>query len=191
MDEFQEPIDFELWLNAEIFRKQKFLRSQFIKVLEEVGNSISLQELEGISPKSRGFKISKGNDLVGFPYQVLDLIRDFDPENGSNIRLLNWFGNGFFVTILLGKNKKNHLLQFLNHGFSYGLSESQWDYPDLILNQNQTNSLEKILKSELGFHHWIKDIHLDSEQKALSFFLSEEVKKILGILRLPTEQSRI
>lgn len=191
MDEFEKPLDLDLWLNADLFRQQNFLKSQFINILEMVGNSISNFEFEDISPKSRGSKISKGNDLLGFPYQVLDLVRDFEISNGVNIRLLNWFGNGFFITVFLGKNRRNPVHQLLELGFSFGLCENQFDYPDLILNKNQTTDLKKIQVSTLGFHHWIKSFDIESDPNSNSEILSLEIKKILGILRLASEQSRI
>lgn len=191
MEEFQKPLDLSLWLNADVFRQQNFLKRQFIHLLEEVGNSFSPDEFDGITLNSRGAKISKGNDLLGFPYQVLDLIRDFNAFNGVNIRLLNWFGNGFFVTILLGKNRENPIDSFLELGFSFGISENQWDYPDLILNKNQTVDPKKIAAAELGFNHWIKSFEIGPDPKTNSDLLAGELKKILGILRLPSEKSRI
>ena len=145
MDSLQKPIDLDLWLNAELIQRQNLLKRQFIAVLENVANTFSSDDFREISPKSKGIKISKGNDLLGFPYQVLDFIRDFDTVNGANIRLLNWLGNGFYISILLGKNRRNPIQEFQNLGFSFGLSENQWDYPDLrvkstffLLNQPQT-----------------------------------------------------
>ncbi|RIW15050.1 hypothetical protein D0X99_11410 [Algoriphagus lacus] len=187
MDEIQTPIDLDLWLNSDLFRRQNLLKSQFIAILEEVGNNFPNRDLTRISPNSRGIKISKGNDLLGFPYQVLDLIRDFDTLEGVNIRLLNWFGNGFFITVLIGKNRNNPIKEFLEMEFSFGQSENQWDYPDLILTKNFTTSQEKISKSELGFHHWIKRVDLLPEPQTIVKYLNGELKKIIGILELPKD----
>lgn len=191
MNKSQELLDLDLWLNTDLIRRQNFLKSQFISILEEVANSFSISDFENISPRSRGSKISKGNGLLGLPYQVLDLIRDFDSLEGANIRLLNWFGNGLFVSVLMGKNRWNPVAPLLEHGFSYGLSESKWDYPELILNKNQTRDPKTILAAEPGFHLWIKAIEMEKKPKANALALSEEVKKTLGILRLPDEQHRI
>jgi len=190
MADSQDPLDLNLWLNSDLVRRQNLLKRQFVNILEEVANSISNLELEKISQRSRGSKISKGNDLLGLPYQVLDLIRDFDSFDGVNIRLLNWFGNGFFITVLLGKNRKSLSAQFLKEGFSFGLSENKWDYPDLILNKNQTNKPETIEASDLGFHLWIKPFEILANSRVNVSSLQEEVKKILGILQVPSEQSR-
>ncbi len=182
MELLQKPIDLKLWLNADLIQQQNLLRRQFSAVFEELGNSIALSELLEISSNSKGIKLSKGNDLLGFPYQVLDLIRDFDSDNGANIRILNWFGNGLFLIILLGKNRRNLIQEFLNLGFSYGLSENQWDYPDLLLNNNISREISEISNSNLGFNHWIREFEVASDPILLNEKLSEEIKKILGIL---------
>lgn len=187
MDEIQAPIDLDLWLNADLIRRQNLLKSQLTAVLEEIGNDIPAHGLIRVSPNSRGMKISKGNDLLGFPYQVLDLIRDFDPAEGVNIRLLNWFGNGFFITVLIGKKRINPIKQFLEMDFSFGQSENQWDYPDLILTKNVTSDPDKISKSELEFHHWIKQIDPLPDPQTFVQYLSRQLKKIIGILELPKD----
>lgn len=184
MDSLQKSIDLDLWQNAELIQRQNLLKSQFLAILENVANAFSIDDFQKISSNSKGIKISKGNDLLGFPYQVLDLIRDFDPENGANIRLLNWFGNGFFVTILLGRKRKNPIQEFCNLGYSFGLSENQWDYPDLILNKNQTREVNIISATEMEFYHWIKVFEVDSEPSIFEDNLKMEIKKILGILAL-------
>lgn len=190
MDKFQNSLDIELWLNKDLIQRQNLLKTQFNSVLEDVGNSFPKEIFDKISAKSKGTKISKGNDLLGFPYLVLDLIRDFDPITGSNIRLLNWFGNGLFITILLGSKRENPIKEFIDLEFSFGLSENQWDYPDLILNQNLTTDEGKIAEANLGFYHWIKPIPVDSDLLVLNQNLCKSLKKILSILSLPAEQVR-
>lgn len=184
MDSLQKSIDLDLWQNAELIQQQNLLKSQFNAILENVANAFSIDDFHKISSKSKGLKISKGNDLLGFPYQVLDLIRDFDIESGANIRLLNWFGNGFYITILLGKNRKNPLQKFHDLGYSFGLSENQWDYPDLILNKNQTREVPIISATEMEFYHWIREFKVNPEPSLLQENLKIEIKKILGILGL-------
>lgn len=182
MDLFQKPIDLPLWMDAELIQRQNHLKRQFTGVFEAVGNGFSQADFLEISHESKGAKISKGNDLLEFPYQVLDLIRNFDPGSGANIRILNWFGNGLYLTVFLGKNRKNPIPEFLNLGFYYGMSESQWDYPDLILNGNFSTDEVEIEKSNRGFHHWIKELQVSPSPTEVINDLQSEVKKILGLL---------
>lgn len=182
MDSLQKPIDLNLWLNADLIQQQNILKRQFTAIFEEVGSVFSPMELRKISQNSKGVKLSKGNDLLGFPYQVLDLIRDFDLNRGANIRILNWFGNGIYITVLLGKNRKNPIPELLDPGFSFGLSENQWDYPDLILNKNLTVSEPEIKGTKLEFYHWIKEFEPTPDPVTFQEGLTKELKKIIDIL---------
>lgn len=180
-------IDLQLWLNTSVINRQNHLKNQFMSIFEEVGNTLVEENYSRISSKSRGIKISKGNDLLGFPYQVLDVIRDFDPSTGVNIRLLNWFGNGLYSSVFLGKDKINPIDALLQNGMEYGLSEKTWDYPDLILKGNRSTDSEEISKVHLGFHHWIRKIEINSDTRSTYHILLEEVKINLGILELLKE----
>jgi hypothetical protein len=184
MNSSQKSLDLKLWLDSDLIQRQNQLKSQFQAIFEGIGNSFSEEDFKKISSMSRGVKLTRGNDLFGYPYQVLDLIRDFDPENGVNIRILNWFGNGLYLTILLGKNRKNPAPELLSNGYFFGLSENQWDYPDLILNKNTTDSEREITKQKLGFFHWIKEIEPKENAVDLQVNLANEAKKIIDILDL-------
>lgn len=191
MKKSTETLDLGLWLEGDLIRRQNILKEQFIEILEEVANAFPAREFETLSPRSRGSKVSKGNDLLGLPYQVLDLIRDFDAENGTNVRLLNWFGQGFYISVLLGKHQSNPLAQMLERGFSYCLGEDKWDYPDLIIHQNHTTNQELILRKGGEFHLWVKPFPIQENPKKNILALIEEIKKIIGILRLTGGESRI
>jgi hypothetical protein len=152
MDDLKKPMDLQLWLNEDLIRQQNFLKEQFIGIFQEVGNALFTYDLRDLSPKPTSPKLSRGNELNGLPYLVLDVIRDFHPEDGANIRLLNWFGVGCFVTLLLGKNRTNPISNLLQEGFAFGLSANQWSYPDVILNGNHTIDVSVINDAEFGFY---------------------------------------
>ncbi len=46
-------------------------------------------------------KISKGENYLSFPWQILDFPRDFGKEDIFALRTLCWFGNGFSVSLHL------------------------------------------------------------------------------------------
>src|SRR5690606_19496636 len=75
-----------------LFEEIHHLKSYFIRLFSDLANEISLDYLQVLHPQSQGIKISKGNELQHCPYQVLDLIRDFDIHMGLNIRVMNWWG---------------------------------------------------------------------------------------------------
>lgn len=184
MDAFQKPLDLDLWLNADLIQRQNILKNQFLAVLEEVSAAVSLEDLRLISTDSKGVKISKGNALLDFPFQVLDIIRDFDPNTGINIRLLNWIGVGFFSFVLLGAQRNNPAAIFLDLGYGYGLSDDKWDYENVVMKKNFTLDLSTIESSKLKFHHWFKPLDLPRQPTAVIDLFDDEVKKILEVLRL-------
>lgn len=190
MKDLEKPIDLNLWLNKDLIHRQNFLKGQFLDLFREVGNTFFTENFEDLSPNAKSSKISRGNDLDGMPYQVLDMIRDFDLLEGVNIRLLNWFGVGFFITILLGKNRTNPFEELLQDGFNFGLCESKWDYPGLILKKNHTSDASIILHHDPDFYQWFKELKIVADHGLNRDMLINEIKKILAILRLPSEQNR-
>jgi hypothetical protein len=190
MNDLQRPLDLQLWLNEDLIRQQNFLKSQFISIYQEIGNAFIQHDFRGLAPNPSIPKISRGNDLNGLPYHVLDLIRDFDPIEGANIRLLNWFGVGCFFTLLLGRNRTNPIPHLLMEKFSFGLSDSQWNYVDLILERNQTVDPKVIVHSNLGFHHWIKPLEVVPDPGANVAIFITQIKKILAILQLAGQRKR-
>jgi hypothetical protein len=93
-----------IYSNKELFEEIHEAKKAFIGMLENISKRVDLDDLKKIHAAHKGIKISKGNELEHCPYQVLDLIRDFDSETGLNIRLLHWWGKGMFLFILVGKD---------------------------------------------------------------------------------------
>src|SRR5690606_26208554 len=113
---------------------------------------------------SRGIKLSKGNDLSGYPYQVLDLIRDFDTKNGLNIRVLNWFGHGLYLFVLFGKNHpKAPLIKLTGENWSFDLSSTPWEYSETLLNSISTNSPTADLLEKSTFYQWHKSLKISGK----------------------------
>ncbi len=115
--------------------------------------------------QAKGCKVSKGNQLDRLPYQVLDIVRDFDPLTGFNIRLLNWWGNGFYVFITYGSQVKHKYKNNWKHqfeGYQISFLETPYNYlqvekNSLILNEknitlaiNSSNQLQIWKKIELS-----------------------------------------
>ncbi|SFT91857.1 hypothetical protein SAMN04489724_2818 [Algoriphagus locisalis] len=174
MAEESNSLDLNLWLNREIIPRQNRLKAKFWNILSDVGNEIDLEALLEIHPKSRGLKLSKGNDLLGYPYQVLDLIRDFSPNDGLNIRVLNWFGHGLFLFVLIGKNhSKAPLIELTQQNWQFDLSESPWDYPEIILKGASSNlpTLNEVENSP--FYQWHKVIEISSATEIKTKILDE------------------
>ena len=128
----------QLLNNRGLFEEIHQLKSFFVRLFSELANEISLDFLSSAHASSQGAKISKGNELEHCPYQVLDIVRDFDKSNGFNIRILNWWGRGLFV-IVYGGNQNLRLIQnveFLSgmrqRGYMLSKTSSPWDYKRMI-----------------------------------------------------------
>ncbi|RAI87968.1 hypothetical protein [Algoriphagus yeomjeoni] len=174
MAENPNEIDLQLWLDREVIPRQNRLKAKFWNILSDIGNAIDSEDLVKIHSSSRGVKLSKGNNLLGFPYHVLDLIRDFDQDNGLNIRLLNWFGHGIFLFILIGnKHPKAPLNQLKSENWLFDLSETPWDYPEILLNFAATNTPTENEIANSSFYQWHKPIPIKSASEIKTRILDE------------------
>jgi len=184
MSEKEFQIDLPLWRDKELIIRQNKLKGAFWDLFSEIGNTTVANEICQAHSPSKGVKLTKGNDLLGFPYHVLDLIRDFNTETGLNIRLLNWFGHGLFLFVLFGKNHPLAKSDFFSKvGFFYALSPSPWDYPELLLDQKWVANPDSKELESANYHQWFKEINpkdsldlkekIEGELKILSDFFSQ------------------
>ncbi len=174
----ETELDLALWLDKSILIRQNQLRADFLDLFEQVGNSFPNEELTTFFRNSKGKKISKGNQLHGFPYLVLDLIRDFNLDSGCNIRLVSWFGHGLFCCAYFGKNRNHDPNPFLEGGFQLGRGDKPWDLKLQLEVLEATRTTPKIdSKSKL----WIKQIALPTTKQQSLQILNEEVKNILKV----------
>jgi hypothetical protein len=151
-------LDIAFWKDSKDFFHHFHDQVKIIQDLfTEIANHFPQEKLKEYFIQARGCKVSKGNQLELLPYQVLDIVRDFDPQTGFNIRLLNWWGNGFYIFLTYGSQIKH---QFKNdwlskfHDFQISFTKSPYDYTvneknSLILNKknitlaiNSSNQLQ-------------------------------------------------
>lgn len=171
-------LDLSLWKDKELFIRQNQLKEAFWALFSELGNTATAKNIGRFHSPNKGIKLTKGNDLLGFPYHVLDLIRDFETEYGLNIRILNWFGHGIFLFILLGKNNLLANPDFYreNH-FKYTLTPTPWDYPELILTNNYNENPDSALFEKSPYHQWFKHLLIE-ESDDIVLKIEWELKKI-------------
>ncbi|MDR7131094.1 hypothetical protein J2X69_003453 [Algoriphagus sp. 4150] len=183
MTEKPGELDLELWLDRETIPRQNMLKAKFWDILAEVGNSIDSDKLIKIHPSSRGVKLSKGNDLLGYPYQVLDIIRDFDLSDGLNIRLLNWFGHGLFLFVLLGKNHPIAPFQKLSeYDWAFDRTLTPWEYPEILLKGSSTKSPPSNWSEKSTFCQWHKSIPISGNTATIKKEILDELKKLIFLL---------
>jgi hypothetical protein len=127
----------KLTSDRELFENISLAKKAFVTLFSKVGNEFSDKSLDPAHRNHKGIKISQGNELQHCPYQVLDIIRDFDARDGLNIRVLHWWGRGIYLFIFLGNHhpylKSLHpLFRFIKHR-EYGLCKnSLWAYKEII-----------------------------------------------------------
>jgi hypothetical protein len=63
-------------------------------------------------------KISKGENYLSFPWQILDFPRSFGKEETFALRTLCWYGNGISLSLLLGGEIANKYAASIHQNFS-------------------------------------------------------------------------
>jgi hypothetical protein len=180
MTENPENLDLELWLDQDTILRQNRLKALFWDIFTEIGNEIDSKSLLQIHPASRGIKLSKGNELAGYPYQVLDLIRDFNSTDGLNIRVLNWFGHGLFLFVLVGKNHPKVPIKPLNEQqWYFDQSLTPWEYSEILLKGASIKSPSKDILQKSSFWQWHKPIPISKELAGTKSVILNELKKLL------------
>jgi len=128
-------------------------------------------------------KISKGDNYLGLPYQVLDYPRCFHQSDILAVRTLFWWGNFFSITLhLSGEYKKiaetNVIAAFpflKETGFYYCINDDPWEHhfqennyqPVAGLNQN---GFETAVRSK-SFIKLAKKIPLEKWEEAETILL--------------------
>jgi hypothetical protein len=172
-------LDLHLWLDQELVQRQNQLKTDFLDLFEQLGNSVTNEELTCFFSNSKGKKISKGNQLQGFPYFVLDLIRDFDLDTGCNIRFVSWFGHGLYCCVFLSKQMLQTDRLFVENGFQLGRNDLPWDLAAQVnwIQTQTTDSKHPLKQGETRL--WIKEIALVGDRETCFEILRKELKKIL------------
>lgn len=174
--------------NRSLFEDIHRLKSFFTQLFSDLANEIPTSDLLAAHPSSQGVKISKGNELAHCPYQVLDIVRDFNKDKGLNIRVLNWWGRGLYVLVYLGKYNPKlfgnpHFLSQMQ-SLDYLMSEalSPWDYQGMI-DEGRVSPIppfELISHlSELPCLQLIKKIPYPEDLATLRVTLNEQIRLIL------------
>lgn len=181
--EESEKIDIELIKNIKLFEDIQAQKNIFLNLFTEIANQFSQSILIQAFVNSKGTKVSQGINLENCPYQVLDIFRDFDRNNGYNIRILNWWGHGLYILIQFGKNTaENHKtdIEIKFKEFNVGLASNAYDYKE-ILSSNQTLDSINLINHIKEFDGLLifNKIPYNQSVENLKFDLLEKIKFIL------------
>ena len=175
----KSELDLHLWLDKTLVQRQNQLKTHFLDLFEQLGNSVTNEELNRFFSNSKGKKISKGNQLLGFPYLVLDLIRDFDLDSGCNIRFVSWFGHGLYCCVFLGKKMLQPDQLFIENGFLLGRNDLPWDLAAQVDWMQAATTTPDYPQNQGEARLWIKEIALLGDHENCLQILRDELKKIL------------
>jgi hypothetical protein len=131
--------EMELMCNAELILTKNKVVEKVKTLLEEIQNQmmddctnnakLSSTEIFSVNPK-----ISKGENYLGLPYQILDYPRLFRHQDIFAIRTMFWWGNFFSITLHLSGLYKLQYEAKVQAGFKYftkgeysiGVNEDPW-----------------------------------------------------------------
>lgn len=131
--------ELKLVLNKEwLYQKRSIIEKvyEFFSVLHDEYNAIAGKRKVALSylPIDRMGKISRGENLLGLSYLVLDYPALYTRDKIIAIRTLFWWGNFFSISLHLSGLKVqpeitlSWLAYFKNFGFSINVSGNEWDY---------------------------------------------------------------
>lgn len=183
------PRTLKLLNDRSVFEEISNLKLFFVSVFSQVGNDFSTNDILQIHPGSKGLKISRGNELLSCPYQVLDIVRDFDMNKGFNIRILNWWGRGLFVFVFFGYENRfliedSRFLSWLqHHEYLLAKSGSAWDY-EQIIDKNQTEPIHGAIQLTTHLRHFpftqfVKRMYYPDDRQTLQSLLKDQIWEIL------------
>lgn len=160
-----------------------------VKIIQDVftviANHFPQEKLKEYFIQAKGCKLSKGYQLEFLPYQILDIVRDFDPLTGFNIRLLNWWGNGFYVFLTYGsqiKHQYKNVWKSKFDDFQISFTETPFDYPkveknSLILNEK---NITLAINSSNQLQIW-KKLNISEDPGTTSKMISQILSDILKL----------
>ncbi|MBL0097255.1 MAG: hypothetical protein IPP46_12785 [Bacteroidetes bacterium] len=164
--------EFALLSDAEIFLVKKRLSEKLNMLLSDC-----IKNIEHCLTEHPGFleeevvmnrpKISKGENYLSFPWQILDYPRLFGREDIFAIRTLCWWGQSFSITLhLSGKyadqfhSKLNHHLAFLaDNDYFICINSNQWHHhfgSDNYLSAGELSGINETITSLYQRNHFIK-----------------------------------
>ena len=183
------PRAFKLLKDRNVFEEISSLKLFFVSVFSQLGNDFPTNDILQVHPGSKGLKISKGNELLSCPYQVLDIVRDFDMDNGFNIRILNWWGRGLFIFVFFGYENRfliedSLFLSWLqHHEYLLAKSDSPWDY-EQIIDKNQVEPIHGVDQLTAHLRHspftqFVKRMDYPDDRQTLQSLLKDQIWEIL------------
>lgn len=175
-------IDLDLCGNSHLFQLIKTQSDLFVDIFHRLAEEFPHSRLLEFHHQAKGSKVSKGYRLENCPYEVLDLVRDFDPKKGFNIRILQWWGHGlyFFVQVGSANPRKSALSAQKLVEFFISDHPDPWDYAKVLSKKKKLESRETLYQGPKDrFFQIFKEIPLQENPDKLLEDLKREILLIM------------
>ena len=158
--------ELELLTDPELFQRKNKLTNAIIQLLGELNyrlerNSTLQHAIEKFQLPSIKGKVSRGENYLGYPWQILDYPRVFEKENVFAFRNLFWWGNFFSSTLHLSGKYFDQASSLIfknlplisNDKMLICVNDNQWHHH---LNENNYRKLSEIINSKEEVE-WIQE----------------------------------
>ncbi len=117
--------------------------SEFSEICEQLKNSYANHSFKiSFLPSITSSKITRGENLKGLPFLMLDFPKQFSKTEIFSFRLLFWWGNGFTLFLHLKNNQLDRIAKkvieerkhFYNEGFLISTGGNEWEHDCLSKN---------------------------------------------------------
>ena len=175
--------ELELITQRDWFERKALAGAKTIQLLEEIASLCSTAEIATVIDFTRGYKITKGENLNGFPYYVLDLPKLDTTNEILSVRVLIWWGHQAVVNLLVGeeafrKNKSqilNNYNHFKSHDWYVNRVHTLWHHD--IRNENH------YINSELPTLDEIATLSVFKVSKGISLKEENLVQEIMKAIK--------
>lgn len=148
--------------NTALFKDKRVVlqevSSEFSEICEQLKNSYASQSYKiSFSPLNTSSKITRGENLKGLPFLMLDFPQQFSKTEIFSFRLLFWWGNGFTLFLHLKNNQLDRIAKkvieerkhLYNEGFLISTGGNEWEHD--CLSKNYKNLEDFTVEKPLNF----------------------------------------
>jgi hypothetical protein len=175
-------IDLDLCGNSHLFQLIKTQSDLFVEIFHRLAEEFPHSRLLEFHHQAKGSKVSKGYRLENCPYEVLDLVRDFDPKTGFNIRILQWWGHGLYFFVQVGSANPRRSKVFSQKQVDFFISDhpDPWEYAKVLSTKKKLENQETLYHGpENRFFQMFKEIPLQEDPDKLLEDLKREILLIM------------
>lgn len=174
--------ELELITQRDWFERKALASAKTIQILAEIASLCSTAEMTTAIDFTMGYKITKGENLNGFPFYVLDMPKLDTANKILSIRVLIWWGHEATVNLLIGeetyRNYKSkiagNLKKFNIKDWHLNISDTLWQHD--IRNENH------YINAEIPTMDEIASLRIFKVSKGISLKEENLVQEIMNAI---------